>query len=147
MSRQFDRRVGWRWVTTRYAACRCEQLRLIVEGEPVRISICHCLDCQRRTGSAFGVQARFAAEAVRIEGNYAEYERPSDAGEGRTFCFCPECGATVFFWVTGASELIGVPVGAFADPGFPAPTVSVWGVREHHWLDLPPGIEQHETDD
>jgi hypothetical protein len=46
-------------VSTRHAACSCEQLRLTVEGEPVRVSIiCHCLACQRRTGSVFGVQAR-----------------------------------------------------------------------------------------
>lgn len=134
-------------MTTHYAACRCEQLRLIAEGEPARISICHCLDCQRRTGSAFGVQARFTAEEVKIEGNCAEYERASDAGEGRTFCFCPECGATVFFRVAGMNELIGVPVGAFADPTFPAPTVSVWGRRRHPWLELPADVEQHDTDD
>lgn len=134
-------------MTTHYAACRCEQLRLIAEGEPVRISICHCLDCQRRTGSAFGVQARFTTKEVQIEGNYAEYERASDAGEGRTFCFCPACGATVFFRVAGVNDLIGVPVGAFGDPTFPAPTVSVWGRRRHPWLELPADIEQHETDD
>jgi hypothetical protein len=134
-------------VAARYAACRCEQLRLLAEGEPVRISICHCLDCQRRTGSAFGVQARFAADAVQIEGDYAEYERASDAGEGRTFYFCPKCGATVFFRVAGADQLIGVPVGAFADPTFPAPTVSVWGRRRHQWLELPTHVEQLEADD
>jgi hypothetical protein len=132
---------------TRYAACRCEQLRLIAEGEPVRISVCHCLDCQRRTGSAFGVQARFTGEQVQVEGSYAEYERASDAGEGRTFCFCPECGATVFFKVSTDTELIGVPVGAFADPSFPAPTVSVWARRRHSWFEIPAAIEQHETDD
>lgn len=134
-------------VTTRSAACRCGQLRLIADGEPVRISICHCLDCQRRTGSTFGVQARFPTDKVRSEGNYAEYERPSDAGEPRTFCFCPDCGATVFFRVAGAGELIGVPVGAFADPTFPAPTVSVWGRRRHPWLELPADIDQHEAPD
>ena len=113
----------------------------------MRISICHCLDCQRRTGSAFGVQARFAADQVQIEGHYTEFDRPSDAGEGRTFCFCPTCGATVFFRVAGADDLIGVPVGAFADPTFPAPTVSVWGRRRHRWLELPADVEQHESDD
>jgi hypothetical protein len=84
-------------MTKRYGACSCEQLRLTAEGEPVRISICHCLACQRRTGSAFSVQARFDAERVRIEGRYSEYVRVSDKGETRSFFFCPECGATVFY--------------------------------------------------
>ena len=101
---------------TRYAACSCEQLRLWVEGEPVRISICHCLACQRRTGSVFGFQARFPAGQVRTEGRYAEYVRISDHGEERVFSFCPECGATVFYRTEGAPDLVAVPVGAFADP-------------------------------
>src|SRR5437763_16565161 len=62
-------------VSTRHAACSCEQLRLTLEGEPVRVSICHCLACQRRTGSVFGVQARFDAEQVTIEGRSRQYIR------------------------------------------------------------------------
>jgi hypothetical protein len=131
-------------MTTRHAACSCDQLRLTAEGEPVRISICHCLACQRRTGSPFGVQARFPADRVRIEGRYTEYVRISDEGVARTFCFCPECGATVFYRDPGPQGLVAVPVGAFADPSFPAPRVSVWEEsRKHPWVVLPEGIE-HE---
>jgi Co/Zn/Cd efflux system component len=60
-------------MSTRHAACSCEQLRLTVEEEPVRVSICHCLACQRRTGSVFGVQARFDAGQVTIEGASRQY--------------------------------------------------------------------------
>ena len=45
----------------RVAACHCGQLRLEVSGEPFAVSICNCLACQRRTGSAFGMQAGFKA--------------------------------------------------------------------------------------
>jgi hypothetical protein len=128
---------------TRQAACSCEQLRLVVEGEPVRISICHCLACQRRTGSAFGVQARFEDERVRIEGRSNEYVRISDASEERVFSFCPDCGATVFYRAASAPGLIAVPIGAFADPGFPAPRVSVWESRRHPWVEVPETIEEH----
>ena len=48
----------------REAACSCGQLRVAVEGEPVRISMCHCLACQRQTGSAFSMQARYPNERV-----------------------------------------------------------------------------------
>jgi hypothetical protein len=123
-------------MTARHAACSCEQLRLTVEGEPVRISVCHCLACQRRTGSAFGVQARFPVESVRIEGRFSEYVRISDEGEGRTFSFCPACGATVFWKSELEPETVAVAVGAFADPGFPEPRVSVWERRRHPWVDL-----------
>jgi hypothetical protein len=115
-----------------------------VEGEPVRVSICHCLACQRRTGSAFGVQARFHAEHVRAEGKHSEFVRISDEGEARTFSFCPECGATVFYTLPSAPHVVAVPVGAFADPGFPAPWVSVYESRRHPWLGLPEGIEHED---
>ena len=131
---------------TRHAACSCEQLRLTVEGDPIRVSICHCLACQRRTGSVFGVQARFAADQVRIEGAYSEYVRHSDdEGDERRFSFCPQCGATVFFSFPSAPEFIAVPVGAFADPAFPAPRRSIYESRRHAWVGLPADIE-HETE-
>jgi hypothetical protein len=128
----------------RHAACSCEQLRLRAGGEPVRISVCHCLACQRRTGSAFGVQARFPADRVRIEGRYGEYVRISDDGESRTFSFCPECGATVFYRSESQPDLVAVPVGAFADPAFPAPWVSVWESRRHPWVELLGVAEHHD---
>ena len=80
-------------------------------------------------------------------GRYSEYVRISDRGERRTFSFCPECGATVFYTTESAPDLIAVPVGAFADPTFPPPTVSVRGVRRHPWLALSDEVEQHELDD
>jgi len=127
-------------MTERHAACSCGQLQLTATGEPVRISICHCLACQRRTGSAFGVQARFPAEHVRTEGRSSDFQRVSDAGETRTFHFCPECGATVFYEDPTTPDVIAVPVGAFADPTFPTPRVSVWEERRHPWVQLPDGI-------
>ena len=129
-------------MTTRHAACSCEQLRLVAEGDPIRVSICHCLACQRRTGSAFGVQARFDADQVRIEGSYTEYVRISDDGEERIFSFCPECGGTVFFRLPGSPEMVAVPVGVFADPDFPAPVRSIYETRKHEWVGLPDSMDR-----
>ena len=124
-------------MVTRNAACSCGQLRLVAEGEPVRVSICHCLACQRRTGSVFGVQARFDVGQIRVEGRSTEYVRISDDGDERIFRFCPECGATVFYTTAGAPQLIAIPIGAFADPDFPAPAFSVWERRMHVWVHAP----------
>lgn len=104
----------------------CGQLRLACEGEPTRVSICHCLDCQRRAGSVFGVQARFRREQVTaIEGRATPFARLGDSGNPITFHFCPVCGSTVYWELGGAPELVAVAVGAFADPGFPAPLLLV----------------------
>ena len=129
-------------MTTHRAECSCGQLRVTAEGDPIRVSVCHCLACQRRTGSAFGVQARFAVEQVQIEGSYSEYVRLSDdEGDERIFSFCPECGATVFYRFPAVPEIIAVPVGAFADPTFEAPVRSIYESRKHAWVGLPADIE------
>ena len=103
--------------------------------------MCHCLACQRRTGSAFSMQARFPVDRVRIEGDATEYVRVSDQGEPRTFHFCPSCGATVYYQTD--PELIAVPIGAFADPTFPPPQSSVYEHRRHWWVAVPGQTEQH----
>ena len=127
---------------TRHAACSCGQLRVEVDGAPVRISVCHCLACQRRTGSAFGAQARWPADRVRISGEHTDWERISDAGEVRTFSFCPTCGTTVFYESPSQSGLVAVALGAFADPSFPSPRFSVWESRKHAWVEVRGDLER-----
>jgi hypothetical protein len=125
----------------REATCSCGQLRVSVEGDPVRISVCHCLACKRRTGSAFGYQARFPAEGFRVEGDYKEFVRLSDEGEERRLSFCPECGSTVFYTLESQPGVVAIPVGGFADPDFPPPWVSVYESRRHAWVQMPERID------
>lgn len=127
-------------MTIRTASCSCGQLTASVDGEPLRVSVCHCLACQRRTGSVFGAQARFAASAVRIDGASTTFVRVGDEGSEVTFHFCPTCGSTVFY-VSPNQAQIAIPVGAFADPSFPAPRFSVYEERMHAWVTLPPNVE------
>jgi len=120
-------------MTERVASCSCGQLRVTCEGEPVRVSICHCLECQKRTGSVFATQARFSHERVTIAGRAAQWTRLGDSGQPTTFQFCPLCGSTVYWEPAGAPGFVAVAVGMFADPGFPQPIVSVYEERQHPW--------------
>jgi hypothetical protein len=127
---------------TKTASCSCEQLTATVEGDPIRVSVCHCYACQRRTGSVFGAQARFRSENVAIKGESKQYVRIGDEGSKITFNFCPNCGATVYYSVDDRPGFVAIPVGAFADSNFPAPTFSVYEDRKHAWVSLPDGIER-----
>jgi hypothetical protein len=69
--------------------------------------------------------------------------RTSDEGEKRTFHFCPDCGATVFYTLATAPDVVAVPIGAFAEPAFPPPTVSVYESRRHPWLAMTAEMEHH----
>lgn len=128
-------------MTTRQASCTCGQLALVTEGESVRISICHCLACQRRTGSVFGVQARFPKNLVTIKDQSTTYVRRSDDGNDISFHFCATCGSTVYYSVDDDPGIFAVPIGAFADRNFPAPTVSVYEDRMHSWVTVPENLE------
>ena len=128
-------------MSNRVASCSCGQLTAQVAGEPVRVSICHCLACQRRTGSTFGQQAKFRRDQVSVSGVSSEYVRVGDEGPGAKFHFCPTCGSTVYYEPQGQVEYLAIPVGAFADPSFPTPTFSVYEERMHAWVSLPDGIE------
>jgi hypothetical protein len=118
----------------RVATCRCGQLRVTCTGEPVRVSVCHCLDCQKRSGSSFAAQARWPDERVELAGAFNEWSRAGDSGESATFRFCPTCGSTVAYVHEGMPGLTAVAVGAFADPDFPPPIYSVYEARKHKWV-------------
>ena len=126
-------------MTEHHASCSCGQLRLVARGDPIRVSVCHCLACQRRTGSTYGAQARFPAADVEIHGASTEYVRIGDEGCRLVFRFCPSCGATVYYTIDEDPELVAVPVGAFADPSFPPPRAFVYGSRRHPWVVMPEG--------
>lgn len=131
-------------MTTRQATCSCGKLSLIAQGEPLRVSVCHCTACQRRTGSVFGMQARFSSNNVNIDGPSKKYVRTADSGNRITFHFCPDCGSTMYYRLGDALDMIAIPVGAFADPGFPPPQFSVYETRQHTWVVLPDNMEHFD---
>src|SRR5262249_52121477 len=125
----------------REARCSCGPLTATCTGEPVRISIFHCLACPRRTRGPLAQQARWPTQNVQFEGRSTSYVRVGDEGGKATFHFCPVCGCTVTYDLDSMPGVVAVPVGAFADPGFPAPTVSVYESRKHSWVAVPKAIE------
>jgi len=127
----------------RVASCGCGAVTAACSGEPVRISVCHCLACQRRSGSAFATQARFAASDVVTSGATATWQRQGDDGGVGTFHFCTQCGSTVWYLFDGQPDVIAVALGAFADPhAFGAPAYSVYEERKFAWVAVDaPGME------
>ncbi|MBN36728.1 MAG: aldehyde-activating protein [Rhodospirillaceae bacterium] len=118
----------------RAATCSCGVLSVRCFSEPSKISQCLCLDCQRRTRSAFGVAAFSYQHDVAVTGQSEMYRRVADSGHSVTFRFCPNCGSMVFWHPSRLPDLVAVVVDAFADPEFPPPTQSVWNERRHRWL-------------
>ena len=130
----------------RTASCSCGQLRITVDGEPRGVGVCHCLECQRRTGGVFAALAGFAPP-YQVEGRATEHVRTGDHGARFRFRFCPVCGTNLFHTEEGFEHRsVSVAVGGFADPQFPPPTVSIYDARRHPWVRLPPGTATWPTD-
>ncbi|HJU23385.1 MAG TPA: GFA family protein [Casimicrobiaceae bacterium] len=126
----------------RTASCSCGKLTATTPTTPIRVSVCHCFACQKRTGSVFGTSARFDRGSVMLAGPSTAYVRIGDSGGRATFHFCPECGATVYYIIEDQPDIIAIPVGAFTDPSFPPPTRSVYENRRHPWVHLPQNLER-----
>jgi hypothetical protein len=148
-------------MTTRKSSCNCGQLSVTYDGpDPVRVSLCQCYECQRRTGSAFSWQTRLPREHVTTDGQSTERRFPNDDekpsefrscdSEGVTYHFCPVCGSTVYWELDIAPEVLGVAAGTFADPTFPPPMISGFAAYGAAWamnvsaLPMPGGRYEHD---
>jgi hypothetical protein len=122
----------------RTATCACGQLRVAVDGEPERVLACNCRECQRRTGSVFGVSAYFARSALAgIEGEHRSFTRTAGAGLRFETSFCPVCGSSVLWTASALPDHVAIAVGCFADPAFPPPTEVAWTTERHPWVRFP----------
>jgi hypothetical protein len=122
------------------AGCQCNQLRIELPARPLLTIACHCIDCQKRTGAPFGVLAYYRADQITVDGEAKTYSRESAEGNEVETFFCPVCGSTVYLKLAKQPGLVGVALGAIADPAFAAPAWSVWEQSRHHGIDMPTGM-------
>ena len=101
---------------TRTAHCCCGALRIETSADPDAVVACHCGECQRRTGSVFGVGAYYKREHVRAEGQFKIYVRDGQEGRKLRMHFCPTCGTTVFWEADLRPDHIGLPSVLFMTP-------------------------------
>ncbi|MFN3513829.1 MAG: GFA family protein [Phenylobacterium sp.] len=102
------------------------------------ITACNCTWCQRRSGSVFSVASRWLLEqVVSREGELSTFRRLGTSGGQVSVSFCPTCASTVMTELEALPDVIGIPVGAFADPVFPAPQVAVWCSEKAQWVEFP----------
>jgi hypothetical protein len=126
----------------RTASCLCGDLRITVEGEPARVNMCNCTECQRRSGSAFQLGAFFDEGQMKsVEGAFNVYSRTGGSGNLIDLHFCPTCGVSVFFRPQARPSILGIHGGCFADPDFPSPDTAGWIKRKHDWVVVPDGTK------
>ena len=108
--------------------CLCGRIRFQVAGTPLRVGVCHCMDCRKHHGAVFHASAIFPASALDVEGPTASYA-------GRSFC--PTCGSPVVSELAKTAGVIAVKAGTLDDRSDVQPTVEVWCVDRQPWVSLP----------
>jgi len=121
---------------TRTATCCCGGASITVKDNPILNGVCHCDDCKRRTGSAFGWSAYFPDEQVlQKAGDWMRYEPKAQPGQIRYAC--KNCHS-VMWWKTPMLErATGIPGGLFLDPPLPAPQQTYQYTAHVPWFNVP----------
>lgn len=114
--------------------CLCGNVRYRLARPPVRSAVCHCLNCQRQTGTAFSIICEVAAGDLSVEGATAVYLDRADSGRTLGRHFCPRCGSPVFSVVTGAPERVFLKAGTYDGWRDLPPDMELFRARSANWM-------------
>lgn len=120
--------------------CRCAALRYTVDpaGKPL-VYACHCLNCQRWSGSAFGLHMLLSETAMSITGALAEYRHEHAGLQSRQY-LCAQCHTRIFNTTDAAPGMRVLRAGTLDEAAALAPVAHIWTRRKHAWLEVPPDV-------
>lgn len=126
--------------------CQCGATRYSVTGEARQVLACHCTDCQRQSGSAFGLVMVIDENDFRLDkGEVKTFKGMSDAGREKTGAFCPECGSRIYHIIAWRPGMLSVRAGTLDDTSRLKPSVHIWTKSKQPWVILPDDVPTHET--
>jgi len=127
-------------VTIREGGCSCDTVRYRLTDEPMFVHCCHCLNCQRQTGSAFVINLLTESERVELlAGEPEAVDVPRDDGSMQRIYRCPDCRVAVFSEYTWP-EVKFVRAGTLDEPSSVSPDVHIFTRSKLPWVQLPDGV-------
>jgi len=124
--------------------CLCGSVRYEINGTPAMVAVCHCVTCQKNTGSAFSTNIAMAADDVNIEGNgLVVYEERAHADCPPFFrSFCSRCGSPISGRGDAYLGIIFIKAGTLDDPSWVEPSAHIWCAEKQPWVRLGDGAPQ-----
>jgi hypothetical protein len=116
--------------------CLCGKVRYTASGDPAFVGVCHCTDCQKFTGSAFGVIVGVPKSALSIQGKLATYSKAADSGGTTERKFCPECGSSIADEVAAMPDIIMLGAGTLDDASWVKPGMQIFCDSAQPWVQL-----------
>jgi hypothetical protein len=125
--------------------CQCGSVRYRVEGEPLTLAVCHCTECQRQSGSAFGMSLAVRSGDFRLlAGEPRAFNVSCDSGRTKKCVFCPSCGTRIYHQVLEA--VLSIKAGTLDDTSRLKPLAHYWTKRKQPWVVIPEGVRCVEDD-
>jgi len=137
--------MGVVWLRMRLGQCLCGNVRYEVEGDPVIVAHCHCIDCQRLSGAGHSTGAMFPADKVVILGAVSEFQLDAQNESVVTRSFCPKCGSQLFGRNSKMPGYLTVSVGTLDDPNSVTPQAIVFVRTRRHWDTIDGALPTFET--
>ena len=130
-------------MSERTGGCQCGRVRYRITAEPYMLVACHCKECQRQSGSAFGLSMMVPQDAVALEGELKMFERSSDSGRPLKCFFCASCGTRIYHQPAYA-PVVNIRAGTLDDTSRLEPTMHAWVSRKQPWFTIPEGVVTHD---
>jgi hypothetical protein len=125
--------------------CSCGAVRYRLTSEPLFVHCCHCLNCQRQTGSAFVINLLIEADRLDLlAGEPAPVDVPRDDGSAQRIWRCPTCQVALFSQYT-RPDVRFVRGGTLDDPSAVAPDVHIFTRSKLPWVTLPESVPAFEV--
>ena len=120
--------------------CQCGGVSYTITGTPLRVTGCHCLECQKQSGSAFGLALWVKPGDLRLKGTVKSHTRIADSGRPITGVFCPGCGNRIYNIPSYEEDVFLLKPGTLDDTAWLRPERMVWLRRKLPWVEIPHDI-------
>ena len=115
--------------------CQCGALSYRITAAPLMIYACHCTNCQRIAGSAFGLATTIREDTLEFtKGEPARVAWTSDAGNERYGTFCGACGCRIAHGQTPSNGVLSLRAGTFDDASWVVPSGHIWTRSAQPWF-------------
>ena len=118
--------------------CQCGAVRFEISAEPLTAYVCHCITCQKQSGSAFGMAIVVPTDAIAVlEGDTSTFIKTADSGRESDCVFCPKCGNRLFHHIKADAAMSMVKTGLLDDASDIIPVAHLWTSRALNWVTIP----------
>lgn len=128
---------------TQTGRCQCGEIRYKSAGVPLALYICHCLECQKQSASAFGISLDVSRAGFYVtQGTPKYWSRTTDNGQKLRCAFCPTCGSRLWHESDPTSKTLSIKGGSLDKPIDVSKATHVWVTRKFPGIIIPNGATQ-----